>query len=237
MTRRRSDDRQLHILSSEEVQSTIGPAVSAAFEPARLTQARHLAGMTKTAVAEALGVSAVAVGQWEAGTHPPRPDDPRGSSPRSRRAPRGDPRPARQGRSPPGRAALPWGPPTTPGHRRARAGSPSVASRRDAPESRTSCPPASAAGPAWARRCASDPACGGTHAARPRPDPPVAEPHQSRRPSRVGVGAPRGADAEAVGQEHEAAAFGRSAVSSWIRVQSSCSRTARTDASSGAKSQ
>src|ERR1035438_9417321 len=49
-------------------------AVAAAFDPARLTQARRLAGLTKSAVAGHLGVSAVAVGQWEAGTHPPRPD-------------------------------------------------------------------------------------------------------------------------------------------------------------------
>jgi Zn-dependent peptidase ImmA (M78 family)/transcriptional regulator with XRE-family HTH domain len=49
-------------------------AVAAAFDPARLTQARRLCGLTKTAVARKLGVSAVAVGQWEAGTHPPRPD-------------------------------------------------------------------------------------------------------------------------------------------------------------------
>jgi Zn-dependent peptidase ImmA (M78 family)/transcriptional regulator with XRE-family HTH domain len=49
-------------------------AVAAAFDPARLTQARRLAGLTKKAVAKALNVSAVAVGQWEAGTHPPRPD-------------------------------------------------------------------------------------------------------------------------------------------------------------------
>jgi Zn-dependent peptidase ImmA (M78 family)/transcriptional regulator with XRE-family HTH domain len=49
-------------------------AVAAAFEPARLTQARRLADLTKTALADLLGVSAVAVGQWEAGTHPPRPD-------------------------------------------------------------------------------------------------------------------------------------------------------------------
>jgi Zn-dependent peptidase ImmA (M78 family)/DNA-binding transcriptional regulator YiaG len=49
-------------------------AVAAAFDPARLTQARRLAGMTKKAVARELKVSAVAVGQWESGTHPPRPD-------------------------------------------------------------------------------------------------------------------------------------------------------------------
>jgi Zn-dependent peptidase ImmA (M78 family)/DNA-binding transcriptional regulator YiaG len=49
-------------------------SVAAAFDPSRLTQGRRLAGLTKRAVAEQLGVSAVAVGQWEAGTHPPRPD-------------------------------------------------------------------------------------------------------------------------------------------------------------------
>lgn len=49
-------------------------AVAAAFDPARLTQARRLAGLTKSAVARELNVSAVAVGQWESGTHPPRPD-------------------------------------------------------------------------------------------------------------------------------------------------------------------
>jgi transcriptional regulator with XRE-family HTH domain len=49
-------------------------AIAAAFDPARLTQARRLAGMTKKAVADELRVSSVAVGQWEAGSHPPRPD-------------------------------------------------------------------------------------------------------------------------------------------------------------------
>ncbi len=49
-------------------------AIAAAFDPARLTQARRLAGLTKSAIARELGVSAVAVGQWEAGAHTPRPD-------------------------------------------------------------------------------------------------------------------------------------------------------------------
>ena len=49
-------------------------AVAAAFDPARLTQGRRLAGLTKKTIAQELGVSAVAVGQWESGTHPPRPD-------------------------------------------------------------------------------------------------------------------------------------------------------------------
>lgn len=45
-------------------------AVAEAFDPARLTQARRLAGLTKRAVADELGVSSAAVGQWEAGTTP-----------------------------------------------------------------------------------------------------------------------------------------------------------------------
>jgi Zn-dependent peptidase ImmA (M78 family)/transcriptional regulator with XRE-family HTH domain len=68
-------------LKLERVDTAVAPpqdaaltAVAAAFDPARLTQARRLAGLTKTAVAKRLKVSAVAVGQWESGTHPPRPD-------------------------------------------------------------------------------------------------------------------------------------------------------------------
>ncbi|MBC2637511.1 ImmA/IrrE family metallo-endopeptidase [Rhodococcus wratislaviensis] len=49
--------------------------MAAGFDPARLTQARRLAGLTKKAVAEELGVSPVAVSQWEAGTTTPRPDN------------------------------------------------------------------------------------------------------------------------------------------------------------------
>ena len=49
-------------------------AVAAAFDPARLTQARHLTGMTRKAVAEVLGVSAAAVGQYETGVTRPRPE-------------------------------------------------------------------------------------------------------------------------------------------------------------------
>ncbi|PQP14046.1 DNA-binding protein [Rhodococcus opacus] len=49
--------------------------MAAGFEPARLTQARRLAGLTKKAVADELGVSPVAVSQWEAGTTTPRPDN------------------------------------------------------------------------------------------------------------------------------------------------------------------
>ena len=49
-------------------------AISEAFDPARLTQARRLAGCTKRAVADAVRVSPAAVGQWESGAVAPRPD-------------------------------------------------------------------------------------------------------------------------------------------------------------------
>lgn len=49
-------------------------AVADAFDPARLTQARRLAGLTKRAIAHDLAVSPAAVGQWETGTSAPRPD-------------------------------------------------------------------------------------------------------------------------------------------------------------------
>lgn len=48
--------------------------VSRAFDPRRLVQARHLAGLTKTTIAREIGVSPMAVGHWEMGTNPPRPD-------------------------------------------------------------------------------------------------------------------------------------------------------------------
>ncbi|XVS64675.1 helix-turn-helix domain-containing protein [Actinosynnema sp. CA-299493] len=48
--------------------------VATTFDPARLTQARCLAGLTKTALATMLKVSAPAVSQWESHTSPPRPD-------------------------------------------------------------------------------------------------------------------------------------------------------------------
>lgn len=49
-------------------------AVSEAFDPARLTQARRLAGLTKRSVADTVRVSPAAVGQWESGATTPRPD-------------------------------------------------------------------------------------------------------------------------------------------------------------------
>jgi Zn-dependent peptidase ImmA (M78 family)/transcriptional regulator with XRE-family HTH domain len=49
-------------------------AVADAFDAARLTQARHLAGMTKKDIATRIGVSPAAVGQYETGSSRPRPE-------------------------------------------------------------------------------------------------------------------------------------------------------------------
>lgn len=49
-------------------------SIANAFDPARLTQARVLAELTKSELADAIGVSAAAVGQYEAGASKPRPD-------------------------------------------------------------------------------------------------------------------------------------------------------------------
>ncbi|MCT9930774.1 XRE family transcriptional regulator [Planotetraspora sp. A-T 1434] len=49
-------------------------AVADAFDPARLTQARRLAGMTKKDLAERIGVTPAAVGQYETGMTRPRGD-------------------------------------------------------------------------------------------------------------------------------------------------------------------
>ncbi|GAA0389059.1 XRE family transcriptional regulator [Microbispora corallina] len=54
---------------------TPGPqAVSDAFDPARLTQARHLAGLAKKDLAARIGVTPTAVGQYETGATRPRPE-------------------------------------------------------------------------------------------------------------------------------------------------------------------
>ncbi len=63
---------QLRLLPDADIQQEV---VAGAFDAARLTQARQLSGMTKKSVASAIGVSPVAVGQWEAGTATPRPDN------------------------------------------------------------------------------------------------------------------------------------------------------------------
>jgi Zn-dependent peptidase ImmA (M78 family)/transcriptional regulator with XRE-family HTH domain len=49
-------------------------SIARAFEPARLTQARVLAELTKAELADAVRVSAAAVGQYEAGVTAPRPE-------------------------------------------------------------------------------------------------------------------------------------------------------------------
>ncbi|WP_084195376.1 helix-turn-helix domain-containing protein [Streptosporangium amethystogenes] len=49
-------------------------AVTDAFDQARLTQARQLAGMTKKDLAERIGVTPAAVGQYETGMTRPRPE-------------------------------------------------------------------------------------------------------------------------------------------------------------------
>ncbi|MEU8042188.1 XRE family transcriptional regulator [Streptosporangium sp. NPDC049078] len=49
-------------------------AVADAFDQGRLTQARQLAGMTKKGLAERIGVTPAAVGQYETGVSRPRPD-------------------------------------------------------------------------------------------------------------------------------------------------------------------
>lgn len=48
--------------------------VARAFDPARLTQARRVKGITKTELHRLVGVSAAAVGQYERGEKRPRPD-------------------------------------------------------------------------------------------------------------------------------------------------------------------
>jgi Zn-dependent peptidase ImmA (M78 family)/transcriptional regulator with XRE-family HTH domain len=63
--------KQLTLFSTEELMST--QAVRDYFDPARLTQARRLAGITKQALGDAVGVSGAAIGQYEAGVAP-RPE-------------------------------------------------------------------------------------------------------------------------------------------------------------------
>lgn len=63
--------RQLTLFSTEDLMSN--QAVRDSFDPARLTQARRLAGITKQALGDAVGVSGAAIGQYEAGVSP-RPE-------------------------------------------------------------------------------------------------------------------------------------------------------------------
>jgi Zn-dependent peptidase ImmA (M78 family)/transcriptional regulator with XRE-family HTH domain len=67
--------KQLSLLPGGEADAAPTPgAVARVFDAARLTQARHLAGKTKKDVAEAIGVTPAAVGQYESGVTKPRPD-------------------------------------------------------------------------------------------------------------------------------------------------------------------
>ena len=65
---------QLQLVADGSSSSLTPGEVARAFDPARLTQARQVAGKTKREVAEALGVTPAAIGQYEAGTTRPRPD-------------------------------------------------------------------------------------------------------------------------------------------------------------------
>jgi Zn-dependent peptidase ImmA (M78 family)/transcriptional regulator with XRE-family HTH domain len=62
------------VLPGTSLGGTSPRAVWDGFHAPRLTQARRLAGLTKRDVAEGIGVSAAAVGQYEAGTNRPRPE-------------------------------------------------------------------------------------------------------------------------------------------------------------------
>ncbi len=68
--------RPLHPVAGEQLsldERLLG-SVAAAFDPGRLRQARQLEELTKRAIAERIGVSPAAVGQWESGVTAPRPD-------------------------------------------------------------------------------------------------------------------------------------------------------------------
>ncbi|MEU7942377.1 XRE family transcriptional regulator [Microbispora bryophytorum] len=65
---------QLRLLHTDGRPDTASVDIAAIFDPARMTQARRLAGLTKSALAAKIGITPAAVGQWEAGTTPPRRD-------------------------------------------------------------------------------------------------------------------------------------------------------------------
>jgi len=66
-----SSGRQLELFSDDVLMSA--RAVHDDFEPLRLGQARRLAGLTKQALGEAVGVSGAAIGQYEAAVMVPGP--------------------------------------------------------------------------------------------------------------------------------------------------------------------
>jgi len=70
----KTDQPQLLLLRPSTSSAPTPADVASAFDPARLTQARQLKGLTKKDVADDLGVTPAAVGQYEAGVARPRPD-------------------------------------------------------------------------------------------------------------------------------------------------------------------
>lgn len=70
----KTDQPQLLLLQPHRSSSPTPVHVADAFDPARLTQARQLQGLTKKEVADDLKVTPAAVGQYEAGVARPRPD-------------------------------------------------------------------------------------------------------------------------------------------------------------------
>lgn len=69
-----SDTLHPHLFSTSDTAAASPAAVQQAFDPARLTQARNLAGLTKKGLAELIGVTPAAMSQYEMGTNRPRPD-------------------------------------------------------------------------------------------------------------------------------------------------------------------
>lgn len=69
-------DNRRHLVSTVGVSSSSpSPAeIVRAFDPARLTQARQLASLTKRGLADRIGISPTAIGQYETGSSRPRPD-------------------------------------------------------------------------------------------------------------------------------------------------------------------
>ncbi|MGV9334814.1 helix-turn-helix domain-containing protein [Nocardia sp. NPDC003726] len=70
----KTDQPQLFLLQPGKSSPPTPADVASAFDPARLTQARQLKGLTKKDVADDLRVTPAAVGQYEAGVARPRPE-------------------------------------------------------------------------------------------------------------------------------------------------------------------
>src|SRR5436305_4090977 len=74
MQMRKSRPEQLWLLLDQATNDRASPSsVAGAFDPARLTQARQLRGWTKKELAEAVGVTPAAIGQYETGSIRVRP--------------------------------------------------------------------------------------------------------------------------------------------------------------------